>query len=182
MGSEHEEVPAGAGRRRGRHAAPAAAGDATGRAAVLGAWFARAAAEVEPRRAAAAAWLSKRRLPVFIAAATVATLALLGGTVAVLQLTRAPQQTDDAAPAVSTVRPTSSDGTYPNTFAPILPTPGTPTPLPPLHEPADPEGPDATPTDAVPVPEPEPQPTTEPDGNGRDTAPGQTKKPDKPGG
>jgi hypothetical protein len=118
---------------------------------------------------------------VFVAAATVATLALLGGTVAVLQLTRAPQQSDDAAPAVGTSRPTSSDGSYPSTFAPILPTPGTPTPLPPLHETAEPQLPDATPTEEA-VPEPEPQPTTEPDGNGRDTAPGQTKKPDKPGG
>lgn len=179
--SEHDESAGRSGRRRGRHAAPADSTPAVGGlTAGLRTGFARAAAWLEPRRATAVAWVSKRRLPVFVVAATFATVAMLGGTIAVLQSTAPPHQADDAAPAVNTVRPTSTEREEPSTFGPILPSPGAPTTLPPLPETADPDAADATPTDSAPSPEPEP--TTAPDGNGRDTAPGQTKKPDKPGG
>jgi hypothetical protein len=180
--SDHEESGTEPGRRRGRHAAPAAATPAAGSLTALRDGLARTAAAIQPGLTAARGWLSKRRLPVFVVAATVATLALLGGTVAVLQATAPPQPADDAAPAVSTVRPSSSDRETPDTFAPILPSPAPPTPLAPLATTPAPEDADAPPPGDEPVPEPTTEPTDEGTGTGRDTAPGQTKKPEQPGG
>jgi hypothetical protein len=175
-----DDVDAATRRPRGRRAAPPA-GPASGLRATL----APALAVVEPRVAAAGAWLYERRLHVFIVASTVATLVLIGGTVALLQLSSPPPHDEDAAPAVSTSRPTSTEPAYPGTLAPILPSPAPPSPLPPLPG----TGPDADSEpdpDVAPLPpsdggepgaEPDPDPTTKP---GRDTAPGQIKK--TPGG
>lgn len=181
--SEHDESAGRSGRRRGRHAAPADSTPAVGGlTSALGAGFARAATWVGPRRATAVAWVSKRRLPVFVVAATFATVAMLGGTIAVLQSTAPPHQADDAAPAVGTVRPTSTERGEPGTFGPILPSPGAPTPLAPLATTPPPDDADAPPPSDPPSPEPTPEPTDGGTGTGRDTAPGQTKKPRPPGG
>ena len=180
--SEHDAPAGESGRRRGRHAAPADATPAARRLTVLGDRLVRSAALLEPRLAIIRAWVSKRRLPVFVVAATFATLAMLGGTIAVLQSTAPPQQADDAAPAVSTVRPTSTEREEPSTFGPILPSPGSPTPLPPLATTPPPADTDPLPPSDEPSPEPTPEPTEGGTGTGRDTAPGQTKKPQPPGG
>jgi hypothetical protein len=183
--SESDDEPAReAPRRRGRHAAPAPSP-----AAAEGTWRARARAAlapllaaVEPRLSAAGAWLLERRLHVFIISAAVAVIALLGGTVALLQLS-APQPEDEATTVLRTSRPTSSDPAAPNTLGPILPSPGPSTPGTPVRTttPTPAPGDDAQPPvdEEDPVVGPTPEPTKEP---GRDTAPGQTKKPDPPDG
>jgi hypothetical protein len=174
-----DDADAAPRRPRGRRAAPPA-GPTSGLRATL----APALAVVEPRIAAAGAWLYERRLHVFIVAATVATLVLIGGTVVLLQLSAPPPHGEDAAPAVSTSRPTSTEPAYPGTLAPILPSPAPPSPLPPLPGTGPGADSDPDPGDGPPPPdagepeaEPEPEPTPKP---GRDTAPGQIKK--KPGG
>ncbi|MGI9824223.1 hypothetical protein [Agromyces sp. Marseille-Q5079] len=180
-------------RRRGRHAAPPA-GDRSAlsprlvRGLVVSTFAtvrSRVASAVQPRAAAAGTWLRERRLRVLVAAAAVAVVALLGGTVALLQFAVTPNPTDDAAPAVDSTRPVSDEPAGPSTLAPETagpPTTETPSPDPVDDPPAaveDPE-PEAEPTAE---PEPSPEPTTEPTtGTGRDTAPGQVKKPDKPTG
>ncbi|WP_173922862.1 hypothetical protein, partial [Agromyces sp. Marseille-P2726] len=100
-------------RSRGRRAAPSPSPSSGLRASL-----APAIAVVEPRVAAAGAWLHERRLHVFIISAAVASFLLIGGTVVLLQLSAPPQHHDDAAPAVSTSRPTSTEPAYPGTLAP----------------------------------------------------------------
>jgi hypothetical protein len=166
-------------RPRGRRAAPSPSPSSGVRATL-----APVLAVVEPRVAAAGAWLYERRLHVFIISATVATLVLIGGSVALLQLSAPAQHHDDAAPAVNTSRPTSSEPASPSTLPPILPSPAPPSPLPPLpatgpDEESEPAPADDPPSDSDPgtEPESESEPTKRP---GRDTAPGQLKK--NPGG
>ena len=111
-------------RPRGRHrglpaAAPAPAAD--GWRARLAAAAAPVVASVEPRLAVAAEWLFERRLHVLIVAASVATIAMIGGAVALISFAGAPQPADEAANVVETPRPTSTDPASPNTYAPILP-------------------------------------------------------------
>jgi hypothetical protein len=171
-------------RPRGRHAQPKA------RAATLAGWRARIVAAVapltawaEPRISSAGAWLYERRLHVLIVSATVATIGMLGGAVALISFAGAPQPGDEASTVVDETRPSSTDPASPNTYAPILPSPGptpsikpgTPTPTPtPLPD----EVPD-DPTATMPA-EPTTEPTADPDG--RPDPPGQTNKPDKPKG
>lgn len=181
-------------RRRGRHAAPAAgvassAGGLRGRlVALLGPLIAAA----EPRLAAAGAWLFERRVHVLVIAASMAAVAMIGGAMALISVSGAPQPGDEAATVVDAPRPTSSDPGDPSTFPPILPTPGSePTPYP--SSPPPPETGTGEPVaDAPPAPtaeptpgpgDPEDEPEGEPDDgeHPRDTAPGATNRPDKPG-
>lgn len=206
------DTPGGepASRRRGRHVAPPAATSAEARPSALPLRLVRAAvarvprgarpdrlrlrlasaaAGLQPRVAGAAAWVRERRLRVFIVGSGVALAALLGGTVALLQPTTPLDGPDDAAPAVSPSRPTADDPAEPSTLetdAPATDAPRSEAP------PVEPDGEAPTPGSSAPEPTPEPtaapetepEPTAEPDptGNGRDTAPGQTKKPPKPAG
>ena len=165
-------------RPRGRHAAPSG-GPAPSWIAPVAAALAPARAWLSPRLAATGAWLFERRLHVFVIGSGVATAALVGGSVAMLQLT-VPSPGDEASVVVSTPRPTSSDPASPSAFGPILPspapgspfTPATPGPsVPPVDEAAEP------PADGGPATEPAPEPSEEPR---RDTAPGATNRPDKP--
>ena len=137
-------------------------------------------ASVEPRIAVAAEWLFERRLHVLIVAASVATIAMIGGAVALISFAGAPQPDDEAATVVETPRPTSTDPASPNTYAPILPSPG-PTPT---IKPTAPATPAPSPDDAeVPATEPPVEPPTEPvteEPGGRPDPPGHTNKPDKP--
>ena len=112
------------GRHRGLPAAAAAAPAGDGWRARLTAAMAPVVASVEPRAAAAAEWLFERRLHVLIVAATVATIAMIGGAVALISFAGAPGPADEAATVVETPRPTSDDPASGNTFAPILPSPG----------------------------------------------------------
>ncbi|GAA1825735.1 hypothetical protein [Agromyces salentinus] len=177
-------------RRRGRHVAPPAADVRPFRVAAARASLARTAAAtmtaLRPRLMAATAWLRAQRLRVLVIATGIAVLALLGGTIALLQPAGTPQRPDDAAPAVGPSRPTSDDPAAPSTVAPGT----TPTPSP-LDEPPPADPVEDRPTDPVNEPEESPEPATEPEptatpeptsGTGRDTAPGQTKKPEKPAG
>ena len=160
----------------------APAGD--GWRARLAAATAPVVASVEPRAAAAAEWLFERRLHVLIVAASVATIAMIGGAVALISFAGAPGPADEAATVVETPRPTSDDPGSANTYAPILPSPGpgsspaTPAPATPAPVPEeDPdvpvvEDPDEPTTDPI-----EPPQTEEPD---RPVPPGQSNKPDKP--
>ena len=195
--ADDERAGDGTRRQRGRHAAPtvgASTGDRlrsrfeAALVPVIAAARPRVAA-ARPRVAAAREWLSARRLPVFIGAATVATIALLGGTISLLQVTGPAQSQeggDGPAAVVDTSRPTSTEPASPASRAPILPTPVPASPLPPLPpEPPQTSAPEPVddpalppPDEGEPVVEPEPEPSTKP---GRDTAPGQTKKPDRPG-
>ncbi|RZS68600.1 hypothetical protein EV187_1031 [Agromyces ramosus] len=167
------------GRHRGRPAVVAPAGD--GWRARLAAAAAPVVASVEPRIAVAAEWLFERRLHVLIVAASVATIAMIGGAVALISFAGAPQPEDEAATVVETPRPTSTDPASPNTYAPILPSPG-PTPSVKPTAPATPApSPDGDPD--APATEPPAEPTTEPvteEPAGRPDPPGHTNKPDKP--
>jgi hypothetical protein len=165
----HRGVPAGA-------AAPA--GD--GWRARLAAAAAPVVASVEPRIAVAAEWLFERRLHVLIVAASVATIAMIGGAVALISFTGAPQPADEASTVVETPRPTSTDPASPNSYAPILPSPGPTSTI----KPTTPATPTPSPDDAVaPADEPPVEPTTEPipeEPAGRPDPPGHSNKPDKP--
>ena len=80
-------------RPRGRHRglpAPAPAPAADGWRARLAAAAAPVVASVEPRLAVAAEWLFERRLHVLIVAASVATIAMIGGAVALISFAGAP--------------------------------------------------------------------------------------------
>ena len=170
-------------RRRGRHAAPpaGAAASVVGLRAKFASLLAPVLIVVEPRIAAAAAWLFERRLHVLIVAASVATVAMLGGAVALISFAgSARPPADGAASIVDTTQPTSTDPASPNTYAPILPSPGPPSsisptrhPTPPADDPVDPA------TDPPADPTVEPPPTEEPGGA---TPPGATNRPDKPRG
>ena len=176
-------------RRRGRHAAPAvgvasSVGGLRGRVAAL---VGPLIAAVEPRLAAAGAWVFERRVHVLVVAASVAAVAMIGGAMALISVSGAPQPGDEAATVVEAPRPTSSDPGAPSTFPPILPTPG------PASDPSSPPPPETGTGDPVadaPA-DPTTEPTTEPgdpedepdepgDEHPRDTAPGATNRPDKP--
>jgi hypothetical protein len=177
--SDAEEQGEPMRRPRGRHAEPKA------RTAIAGGWRAGLAAAAaplvawaEPRVSTVGAWLFERRLHVLIVAATVATVAMLGGAVALISFAGAPHPGDEAADVVGTSRPTSTDPASPRSYAPILPSPGPPPSISPTNptpspsdEPADPAA------DEPEDPTTEPTPTEEPR---RDTAPGATNRPDKP--
>lgn len=164
-------------RPRGRHAVskPRAAAGAGWRAR-LAAAVAPLVASVEPRITAAGAWLFERRLHVLIIAATVATVALLGGAVTLISIAGAPRPAGDAA-LVDSPRPTSTDPASPNSYAPILPSPGPPPTISPSPTPSPGDEPGDSATDAPTQPTTEPTPTDEPR---RETAPGATNRPDKP--
>ncbi len=169
-------------RPRGRHAVPTTPSGEGWRARVASV-VSPVAASVEPRIQAAAEWLFERRLHVLIISATVATIAMIGGAVAFISLTGGPRPGDEASSVVDAPRPTSTDRADPDTFGPILPSSRPPSPF-------GPSTPKATPTPSPDdeggdpeADEPPVEPTTEPtptDPAGRDTAPGQTKRPDKP--
>jgi outer membrane biosynthesis protein TonB len=169
-------------RRSGRHAAPPAGVGASvvGLRARAVALLAPVLAVVEPRIAAAAAWLFERRLHVLIVAASVATVAMLGGAVALISFVGLPRPpADGTSSVVDTTRPSSTDPASPNTYSPILPSPGPPpsfgptSPTQPAEDPADPA------TDTPDDPTVEPAPTEEP---APETPPGATNRPDKPRG
>ncbi|WP_448002806.1 hypothetical protein [Agromyces bauzanensis] len=166
---------------RGRHARRAAAPVDGWRARLLAA-AAPVMAWLEPRLTAAGAWLFERRLHVLIVSATVATVAMLGGAVALISFAGGSGPGDQASGDGNVPRPTSTDPGSPNSYAPILPSPGptrTPTPTPSSPPPTPGDG-STDPGADVPV---EPVPTVEPTpdtGNGRPDPPGHTNKPDKP--
>ena len=172
------------GRHRGLPAAAAPVGD--GWRARLAAVTAPVVASVEPRAAAAAEWLFERRLHVLIVAASVATIAMIGGAVALISFAGAPGPADEAATVVETPRPTSDDPGSANTYAPILPSPGpgsspaTPAPGTPTPSPDDPVITDPDDPTSDPTTDPTEPPATE-DPDDRPVPPGQTNKPDKPG-
>ncbi|GAA4370401.1 hypothetical protein [Agromyces bauzanensis] len=144
-------------------------------------------ASLEPRLTATGAWLFERRLHVLIVSATMATVAMLGGAVALISFAGGSGPGDQASGGGTSPRPTSTDPGSPNSYAPILPSPGptppsTPTPTPSTPPPPPAGGGSTDPGTDVPVePVPTPDPTTD-TGNGRPDPPGHTKKPDKPGG
>lgn len=165
-------------RPRGRHAIRPEPLAGEGWRAKLAAAAAPVVASVEPRVAAAAAWLFERRLHVLIISATVATIAMIGGTVALISFSGAARPADEASNVVGTSRPTSTDPADRNTYSPILPSPGpTPSAAPKTPTPTPSPGDDTDVPTATPV---EPTPTPTPDTNGRPDPPGHTKKPDKP--
>jgi hypothetical protein len=148
-------------RPRGRRAAPKSS-------------LATALEPLAPAVVATTAWLSKHRLGALIAAASVATVAMLGGGIALIQSAGAgagaPGDDGDSYSMLDDPRPTSTAPAGPSTFGPILPTPAprsaTPTPTP---------TPTPSPDDVVeqPVDEPvvEPAPSTEPEPPGRGNGP-----------
>lgn len=165
-------------RRRGRHAAPSAA-PATSWIGRIAPVTARMRARTSPRAGAAAAWLLERRLHVLVIGSGVATAALIGGSVAVLQLS-APAPDEEASVVVPTSRPTSTDPASPNAFGPVLPSPSPASPVAPATQ--APVGPPADEAlepgvDDGPGPEPAPEPGDAPR---RETAPGATNRPEKP--
>lgn len=170
-------------RARGRHAAPSAAPAASWISRVTTA-TAQMRARTSPRLAAAAAWLRERRVHVLVIGSGVATAALIGGSVAMLQLSAPVHDEEASVPVVlPTSRPTSTDPASPNAFGHILPSPSpSPSPAPPVapSTQAPVESPaDETlepPVDDAPAPEPAPE-FNEPR---RETAPGATNRPDKP--
>lgn len=165
-------------RPRGRHARRAAPPAGSWRARLL-ATAGPVVAWLEPRVAAAGAWLFERRLHVLIVGATVATIAMLGGAVALISLAGASGPDGQSAEGDGTPRPTSTDPARPNSYAPILPSPGpthTPTPTP-TPAPDDGSADPGTEIPADPVPTSDPPPDT---GNGRPDPPGHTNKPPKP--
>lgn len=163
-------------RPRGRHAVPTAgAAAAAGRRAPLAA----VTAFVESRVSAAGAWLFERRLHVLIVTATVATVGMIGGTVALISLTGAQQPDDGAVTVVGTDRPTATDPGTPTSYAPILPSPGPPPSISPTDPAAPPEDLPVDPVTGAPVEPPtEPEAATQPPRP--ETAPGATNRPDKP--
>jgi hypothetical protein len=167
-------------RPRGRHAVPkagAVAGD--GWRARLAAVAAPVVASVEPRISAAAAWLFERRLHVLIFTVSVATVAMIGGAVALISFAGAQQPGDGAATVVGTDRPTSTDRGVPSSYAPILPSPGPPPSIGPTSTPAPPpEDESVDPVTGAPVEPPTEPQATEPPRS--ETAPGATNRPDKP--
>ena len=116
-----------------------------------------------------------------IVAASVATIAMIGGAVALISFAGAPQPADEAA---NVCRYSPADVDRPGVAEHLradLPTPG-PTPT---IKPTTPAPPAPSPEDEPEVPGAEPpvEPTTEPvteEPNGRPDPPGQTNKPDKP--
>jgi len=103
--------------------------------------------------------------------------------VALISLTKAPQPGDEASTVVDATRPSSTDPASPNTYAPILPSPGpTPSPKPGTPTPTPTPSPDEVPDDPTATTPAEPTIVPTDDPNGRPDPPGQTNKPDKPKG
>lgn len=140
-------------------------------------------AALEPRISAAGAWLLERRLHVLIVASTLATIAMIGGAMALISSAGQGGRDDEAAEIGDSPRPTSTDPGSPHSYAPILPSPGpTRTPAP-TTTPTPDEG-TTDPGIVVPdAPIDTADPTVEPSadtGNGRPDPPGHTNKPPKP--
>lgn len=172
-------------RPRGRHARKPAPVAGDGWRAKIAALAAPVVASIEPRVSAAAAWLFERRLHVLVISATAATIIMIGGAVALISFAGGGLQPDDEASNVlHAPRPTSTNTGDPGTYAPILPSPG-PSPSHPPTAPTPTPSPDGGADEPVgddPV-DPTTEPAPEPDETrGNPNAPGQTKKPDKPGG
>jgi hypothetical protein len=157
-------------RPRGRRAAPKSP-------------LATALEPLAPAVAATTAWLSKHRLGALIAGASLATVAMLGGGIALIQAagggagTSDPGDGDGSYSMLDDPRPTSTAPAGPSSFGPILPTPApptsTPTPTPtPTPAPGDVVEP---PVADEPVVEPTPAPDTDED-------PGRGNGPKKPKG
>jgi hypothetical protein len=163
-------------RPRGRHAVPKA------RALAADGWRARLAtveAAVERRTSAAGAWLFERRLHALIVVATVTTVAMIGGAVALISFPGPQQPDDDAATiVVDTDRPTATDPGAPSTYAPILPSPGPPPSISPTNTPQPLEDEPVDPVTGAPVEPPSEPEATQP--SGPETVPGATNRPDKP--
>jgi hypothetical protein len=148
-------------RPRGRRAAPKSR-------------LATALEPLAPALAATTAWLSKHRLGALIAAASLATVAMLGGGIALIQSAGAgagaPGDDDGSYSMLDDPRPTSTAPAGPSRFGPILPTPkpgaATPTPTPP-----SPEAVVEPPVVDEPVVEPTPTTGPDPDGPGRGNGP-----------
>ena len=171
-------------RPRGRHARKPAPVAGEGWRARIAAAAAPVVASVEPRIGTAAAWLYERRLHVLIVSATVATVVMIGGAVALISVAGGPRPAEEASTVVVGTRPTSSEPGEPGTYAPILPSPGpTPSIAPATPKPTPtPDGESDVPVTDEPV-EPTAEPEPEPDEpRGNPNAPGQTKKPEKPNG
>lgn len=169
-------------RPRGRHARRAARPVDGWRARLVTA-AGPVVAWLEPRLTAAGAWLFERRLHVLVVTATVATVAMLGGAVALISFAGGSGPGDEASGDGNVPRPTSTDPGSPNSYAPILPSPGpnrTPAVTPSSPPPTAGDG-STDPGADLPV---DPTaPAVEPpldSGNGRPDPPGHTKKPDKP--
>lgn len=166
-------------RARGRHAAskPGVVPGAAWRARFAAA-AAPVVASVEPRISAAGAWLFERRMHVLIVTATVATIAMIGGAVALISVTGDPRPAGEAATVIDAPRPTSTDPTAPSTFTPILPSPR------PSHS-AGPTSPAPPPAGepAAPVTNPPAEPSADPEDTEpppSETKPRATNRPDKP--
>lgn len=162
-------------RPRGRHAVPKAG------AVAANGWRARlaaVAASVEPRISAAGAWLFERRLHVLVVAATVATVAMIGGAVALISFTGTQQPGDGGSTVVNTDRPTSTAPGTPSSYAPILPSPGPPPSISPTSPTPSPEDEPVDPVTGAPLEPPAEPAETEPAPPAN--PPGETKRPDKP--
>jgi hypothetical protein len=88
-----------------------------------------------PALAAVTAWISAHRLGAMIGVCGLATVAMLGGGIALIQSSGvgAPEPGPDADSSFSMLddpRPTSATPSAPSPFGPILPTPAPPTALP----------------------------------------------------
>ena len=153
-------------RPRGRRAAPRSR-------------FATALEPLAPAVAATTAWLSKHRLGALITAASLATVAMLGGGIALIQSAGAGagasgdnRDGGDPYSMLDDPRPTSTAPAGPSPFGPILPTsaPATPAPTPtPTPTPAPGEVVEPPVVDE-PIVEPTPTPDSEP-GAGRGNGP-----------
>jgi hypothetical protein len=165
-------------RPRGRHAVPKPrTAPGADWLTMFAAALARVVASVEPRVSAAGAWLFERRLHVLIIVSTVATIALVGGAVTLVSIAGAPRPEGEAATLVDSPRPTSTRPAAPESYAPILPSPGSPPSIGPSPTPS-PDGDPAAPVTGAPV-----EPTTEPDDpqpSPPGTTPAATKQPDEP--
>jgi hypothetical protein len=151
---------------------------ADGWRARLAAGAALVVASIEPRISAAGAWLFERRMHVLIVTATVATIAMIGGAVALISFTGAQQPDNEVATVLDTGRPTSTDPGAPTSYAPILPSPGPPPSISPTDTPPPPDDEPVDPVTGAPVEPPSEPATAEPPPP--DTAPGATNRPDKP--
>ena len=157
-------------RRRGRHAAPGVTGGASAHGL---------RARILAFLAAGLAWLFERGPRVVILAVTVVVVAVLGGAITTMSFAGAPPALDARADVASTSRPTSTDPAGPTSYAPLLPSPGSP-PSVGAPGPASPQEDVAHPATDVPA-DPEAEPTAEPAPiaqPGRETAPAPTNLPD----
>ena len=106
---------------------------------------------VEPRISAASAWLFERRVHVLPFTVSLATVAMIGGTLALNPFAGAPRPESEVATVVSTDRPTPTDRAAPSTSAPIVATPGTPPSISPTSPPPQPEEAPAAPAPEAPA-------------------------------